>query len=574
MKTVVRSSAVASSLFFFFCVCVAVLPSQTALPTKSLSIFKNGSCMIMKQGTLPLTNNQVRLPVPSAITSTYWLSTPGERLIKSISYKTENIKSPQPVSDMMELLELNIGKNISFELMKYGGVKKFEDESAAEKTIASTTTVSGKLLGVNKNMNSFSIADKGVKRYFSIDDVSPSNLGIEDAVDIRMEDSSARFAIITPVRPMNEMTLQEISLQGGMQWIPSYYMKLGDSKEAHLEMKALVENFSNEAIVNADAEVVVGVPQLYFSTVLDPTLSADFTRHFISTAGKATLLDNRNATQLLGNNGGPFNSNTSSSFTMRGVRGETSRSQWGVVSEDRVKKENEREDDDNNNEEKIDYAADAEQSKDIFVYKLGNISVEKESKTSFPIFSTGIEYKDIHECNIPDFSNVSRNNTVNTREESFDVFHSVELYNNTGYPLTTAGIVVTDEKNRFLAQDLLKYIPKGGKGVVHLAKALNVGLRCSEEEVQRTENVKRIAKVNYHKVRVKGTVKLQNFDEKEITVKVKKSLEGKIVVSGNGTAKKISENFDVNPQSELSWDITLTPGETKEFSYEYETLFH
>ncbi|MBL7974029.1 MAG: DUF4139 domain-containing protein [Candidatus Kapabacteria bacterium] len=529
------------TMFVFVCatvLCSMIGIAQTPLPTKQVSIFKNGSCMFTKEGTLPLKDNVLRLPVPNAISSTYWLNTPGEKLIKSVAYKTEMIKVKRDVTRLEELLELNIGKTITFETQRVEQQQTYIQHS-------------GKLLGVNRQLNTFKIADKTGTHYFSTSVLQNNvlNFSIDDAVDTRMTDSSARYAIITPVKSLSEMTIQEISLQNGVQWIPSYSLKLTGSKEARLEMKALVENFSQEDITNADADVIVGVPQLYFSKLTDPATSPSFTQ---VTAPQVTNAYDNNRVQAM--------SNTASAMSVRGGRESSSSYRTDASSAAPPSYD-------------ISYEADAEQSNDIFVYKLGNISVDKYSKVSFPVFATTVEYKDIHECDIPDFTNFEYTRNVSGTEGNYDVFHSIELRNTTNYPLTTAGVIVTDDKNRFLAQDMLKYIPKNGKGNIRLSKAINITLKCSEEELQRTENVKRIAKVNYNKVRVKGTISVENFNEGEVTIKVKKNVNGVIVVSNNGKVRKRSESFTTNPQSEVTWEVSLKSGEKQEIPYEYESLF-
>ena len=121
-------------IFVFICatvLCSMIGLAQTSLPTKQVSIFKNGSCMFTKEGTLPLKDNVLRLPVPNAISSTYWLNTPGEKLIKSVAYKTEMIKVKRDVTRLEELLELNIGKTITFETQRVEQQQTYIQHSGA-----------------------------------------------------------------------------------------------------------------------------------------------------------------------------------------------------------------------------------------------------------------------------------------------------------------------------------------------------------------------------------------------------------------------------------------------------------
>lgn len=515
--------------------------TQTILPIKSVSIFKNGTCLFTKEGTVQLKDGVVRLPIPNAINSTYWLNTPNEKLIKSISFKTENQKVQRDVASIAELLEANIGKRINFEIVRYSATSTAQMSGATSVALPQ----SGTLLGVNKSTGMFRISDKTGTHYFAITELQSGNFSIEDAKDTRSVDSSMRYAVITPTKQLSEMTLQEISMQSGIQWIPSYSIRLQSGKEARIEMKALIENFSKEQITNADAELIVGVPQLASGQSLDPT-----TTQYYTNFGFAT---NPNyASQML--------SNFSSNYASRNA----------VAKEKQINIEGQ---DNQPFDNSFFYSADAEQSNGIYIYKIGAISIDTSSKASFPVFASSIEYKDIHECEIPDITNYEVNRTIDTREDMFDVFHSIELRNTTTNPLTTAGVIVTDEKGRFLAQDKLKYIPKGGRGIIRLQKAINISLKCSEEELQRTDNAKRISKLNYGKVRIKGTITIENFEDKDITLTVKKNMNGTVVVQGSGKVRKRNERVGINPQTELSYEVEIRKGAKEELSYEYETYF-
>lgn len=540
MKTSLRQ-IFRNLLFPLLLFCVFLLRiqlwAQEVLPTKSVTIFKNGSCMIVKESTLKLQNDTLRLPVPNAINSTYWLNTPKEQRIKSVVFQTETLKTKQEVSTMSQLLKLNIGKNISF--------VKLQNEKTPNGMVQQIpVTISGKMLGYNIPMDMLKIESKEGVRFLKVNDIS--DLSIENGIDSQPTDSLVRYAMISPVQSLSEMTVQELSLQSGMQWIPSYYLRLTGDNKANLQMKALIENFSNEDITKADAEVVIGVPQLYFSKVLDPAISANWTQIGETgiSHGVSSQAISRSAGVLSGGSG----------ISIRGGRAENTQT---LIDGQYI----------------YDIGADAEESKDNFIYKLGTISLKKQSKAFFPIFATEVEYKDIHECDIPDKVNFENTRYVDGKEESYDVFHSIEIKNSTSYPFTTGGIMVTDEKNRFLAQDQLKFTAKGNKGLIHLAKAVNISLKNSEEELARTESVKKIGKVVYNKARIRGSISIENFTDKEVTIKVKKHLNGAVVANGSGKVKKEAQNYSINPQSEITWEISIPPGEKKETVYEYESLF-
>ncbi|MBL7998376.1 MAG: hypothetical protein JNL32_07040, partial [Candidatus Kapabacteria bacterium] len=494
------------------------LCAQTPLTIKSVNIFKNGTCLFTKEGTVSVKNGAVRLPVPPAINSTYWLATPNEKLIKSVVYGYDTLKVQRAVTDINELLQLNIGKRISFEVSRNYG------------SGLTTRTFSGTLLGAQPTTGLFKMRDETGIHYMPIASLKEGNFSIENAVDMQSSDSISRYAVITPVRQLSEMTIQETSMQSNVQWIPSYFIRLGKSNSARIEMKALIENFSDENIRNADAEIIVGVPQLAAGMNPDPATTLAYTTQ---NSGFALTPS------------GYLRSNFGASYgnTIGGSR----------TTDTQVRMDG----NDNNTYNTEMYDADGEQSNGIYVYKLGAVSVEKMTKASYPVFASSVEYRDLHECEIPDATNFSATRIADGREGIYDVYRSIELKNITAYPLTTAGVMVTDENGRFIAQETLKYIPKNGKGLIRLQKAINVSLKCSEEEVQRTENVKRIGKVNFSKVRIRGTIVIENFDNKDVAITVKKNATGIVVQTGGGKANRRSAAGGMNPNSVITYDVNI-----------------
>ena len=61
----------------------------------------------------------------------------------------------------------------------------------------------------------------------------------------------------------------------------------------------------------------------------------------------------------------------------------------------------------NHIEQYYDYSTAGEKTNDLYMYKVGNVSLPKQSKTSFQIFSAKIPYEDVYEVSLGDIGNYS-----------------------------------------------------------------------------------------------------------------------------------------------------------------------
>jgi hypothetical protein len=221
-----------------------------------------------------------------------------------------------------------------------------------------------------------------------------------------------------------------------------------------------------------------------------------------------------------------------------------------------------------------DFNTAGEKSDDIYIYKLGKISLPYMAKGNFPIFAGNVEYKHKYEGTIGDITNYYATRYVQQEERNFDVFHSVELKNAGSVPLTTASVMVMNEKDQFVAQDEIKYTPAGATVCVRLSKALDVIMKNSEEEKSREDNAKKIGKTIYSKVVLKGTINVDNYQDKEVTITITKNVSGTVSDAKDGS-KVVRKNpyVSINPYSEIKWEVKLSPNEKKTLTYEYEVLF-
>lgn len=521
---------------FFSATLIAALNTaiaQSTLIPSQVNVFKNGTYFIVKDGVVYPKNNMVSLEVPNQpLLGTYWINTTKDIKISKVTYETDTIKKMMVARDIPEVVFANKGKKI-----KVG--YKTDEKTYRE--------ISGILHDYFKNSGMLKIRTTDAKTIYILI-TTVSDITVEEIPADKMEtDSIIRLAKIEFSKIVENTNLKLVYMQTGIQWVPSYNVKLLSDKELQLEMKALVEN-SVENIENADVTLTVGNPQFFYGYTIDPI--AKFALTNIS-----TLYPGKNSPKsILGlaqTNAYQVQSYSAADYSITDNINESSYNDYNDYST---------------------YSTEGEKTNDLYMYKLGKVSIPKNAKTSFQIFSYNLPYKDVYEVDIYDVVNYSYNSYVgNDPEQKFDVFHSIKLTNTSENPFTTAPVFVMDENIQPLAQDQLKYTPVSSTVSIQLSRASDVLVKNSEEEVNKTEITKKYGREAYLKVILKGTIIVENLQDKKITLSVNKNLTADVKdVSDSGTLKKTGKYYGLNPCSEINWEIPLSSKEKKTITYNYE----
>ncbi|MFH0895812.1 MAG: hypothetical protein V2A54_15360 [Bacteroidota bacterium] len=519
-------------LLTFTLLAAIAMQAQQLKPTQ-INVFKNGTYFIAKEGNVNCTNGKAVITVPAApLLGTYWLNTMKDAKIQQVTVKPDTLKTKRRARSINDILQANTGKKVKITYVQ-------SDKSMKE--------FSGKLLDYYRETGVVKVQNNDGKIIFlnnsTIAEVMIDDNSVGEFIE---KDSLATLATIQFAKNADNIPLRVMYMHGGIQWVPSYNIKVINDKELQLEMKALVENYS-ESVEDADLTLTMGNPQFFYGMQLDPIATNYLSS--ISSLYTATAPGGRN-TNLMTN-----------SYAAQSYSGAVD---FGAVaSEDRsiVNFEN--------------YTTEGEKSNDLYMYKIGKVTLFKNSKTWFQVFAANIPYKDVYEVNVFDVVNYCTNRYIgNDPEQRFDVYHSYKITNTTTTPLTTGPIFVLNENLQPLAQDRLKYTPVQAEAMVQLSKAGDVYVRNTEEEISKIDAYKRVGKRVYNKATIKGTIQIENMQDKKINLNVTKNLNA-LVLDANegGKFKKSGKYYNQNPYSEIKWEIPLNGGEKKTITYTYDVLY-
>jgi len=491
--------------------------AQSPLTVKKVTVFKNATALVVKEGNAPLKNGAATLPIPEqALYGAYFIGSGKDNAVKNIVFKNDTVKTKTDSRTVAEYVAGNLNKQVTINYTPTQSIDK---------------AVSGKAVAYDaqSGMVKF-VTDGGKTLVMDVSNIYEADFK-DDPANTYMADSIMRMLVLKPEKDAANINLQEVYMTGGINWIPSYYLRLKDDRTARIEMKALVENFADD-FKDADMELVVGAPQMKYSGTPDP-MTYDYLTVSNQPYPKAEA---RNYMQ----------SNAMVTFAAADGNGYFEGS----------------------------FNTDGEKAGDIYIYKIGKVTLPNKSKGSYPIFAGNVEYKDKYEGTIEDITNFFTMRYVPQEDKDFDVFHSLELKNSSTVPFTTASVMVVNEKDQFVAQDELKYTPVGASSTVRLSKAVDIVMKNNEEEKNREDNAKKIGKTVYSKVTLKGTVNIDNYQDKEVTVTITKTVNGTITVSKDGAkVTKMNPYRAVNPSSEIKWEVKLGANDKKVLEYEYEVFF-
>lgn len=506
------------------------------IATQSISIFKNGQAFYLKNGVLKPNNGKYLLPdpAPQALYGTLWFNAPDGSLSRVASYPDTLLEQKTEAAvAVWDLLRSNIGKTAT----------GFVDDK---------NTVTGKVVSVSPSFKN----DKGELFYSAASLVTlQTQLGNwttipagqiryvnfleKPSLDVSMPKMTPRHLIeLTFNNKKAEQPFDMMYLANGLNWAPEYLLELTGDNAGSLTLQGEVAN-DLEDISNTTVNLVVGVPNFAYAT--RPSLLVDFLQRVF-----AAQLNER------------YNANVFSNSLM---------AQQVAYSSDEASFSAEE--------------PEGSRNEDLFFYTLKNFSLPKGGRSMQPIFTEKVEVAHIYECQLP-----GNNDGERFYEQEFlfapqinKVFHTLRLENKTKQPWTTAPLLVlnangTPGERRPISQDLLTYTPVGGKTYVKMTEALEVKVEQAERETKRESAAwtdKRHGIV-FDLVTVEGKVKVKNFKDKQLDLRIQRTIVGNLLKTSVNWQKEevINPNNPRNRNTNVCWETPIKADSELEITYTYE----
>ena len=340
----------------------------------------------------------------------------------------------------------------------------------------------------------------------------------------------------------------------GIRWIPTYRIVLDKPGDAALAMQAEILN-EVEDLTDVRASLVVGVPNFRFKDVISPMSLEANLRDALKQA--APQLMSQSMSNML------F---TQRSGEIRGRTGERARAVESKVPT-------------------LPTELAGEEAQDLFIYHVPQLSLRAGDRAIFPLISAEIPFRHFYTWDVrlsrsgTEALSGSAGHTSPVKLLTNEIWHQIELNNNTNTPWTTGAAMVMDGYLP-IAQELLTYTPIGGKCQLPLTVAMDVRGTYEEEEIERKLKAIHFDGYDYVRISKKGTLRVTNYKKESIELIIacsfggngtKASDEGKIMVTDfeGSDWRNFRGNTALTGHSTIRWDLKLKSGETKEVTCEY-----
>jgi hypothetical protein len=340
----------------------------------------------------------------------------------------------------------------------------------------------------------------------------------------------------------------------GIRWIPAYRISLGDNGKADLVMQAEILNEA-EDLAGVVTDLVVGVPNFRFKNVVSPmSLEATLRNTLQQTAPQLMTQSMSNVlmSQRLGD--------------AREFAGEPPMPPSAGVPA-------------------LPSELAGSESQDLFFYHIPRLTLLAGERAAIPLTRSEIPFKHIYTWDVA----FSRSGTEAVPSEGLrlspvkllknDVWHQIELSNETKVPWTTGAALVM-EGYRPIAQELLTYTSVGATCKLPLTVAVDIHGAYSEEETNRELKAVHFDGNDYVRISKKGTLTVTNHKKESIPLNITCGLGGNATKASDGGEISLGDfsaedwrdfrgSPALNGHSTIKWDVTLKPGETKEVTCEY-----
>ncbi len=192
---------------------------------------------------------------------------------------------------------------------------------------------------------------------------------------------------------------------------------------------------------------------------------------------------------------------------------------------------------------------------DFTIYTRKDLTLRRGEKAIVTLFVKRIKYGHIYRWAPPN-----------------EIEHFLVLHNGTDTPWTTGPCIAISDGNP-LSEDLLKYVPKGGKGEVPVTTAINIAHDQKETEVDRKLKAHQPAHNFFvDLVTLDGQLNLHNYGKTHAELVVELRLPGK-PLSASDDGKIVLDTKQLKlleRKGTITWTFSVKPGESKALSYGYE----
>lgn len=560
--------------------------ARLALATERVVVFKDGYALFVKAGTATAdARGQVFTEeVPAgAVLGCFW-ATAGERRVLALHagwVETQvDRERKESCLSVLDLLRANVGREVTLGSTREGdpgvsgrlvglleapAVEAPRQPGAPSPFPAGTTVRPAAPLVGGTHLVIDTMGRRVVMPVADVRTVSGAELVTETVRKERVVTRTKRLTVdLGPTAAGQAVTVRLLYFTDGVRWIPTYRVEGTLEQEAELSLTGEVINDA-EDVTDAAIDLVVGVPSFRFKDTVSPlSLEAAIAG---AAAAMVRTFGSRRGDALRGQM-------ASNSF-----RNEADDAPAGAT--------------DGAMSAAPELRTDALQ--DLFLYSLPKVTLRKGDRAALSLWQSTVPVAHVFTADVEVVRHPREGQPTTRSRREHDlgadvtpasvglsgrtsVWHELELSNTSKVPWTTGAALVTRGPVP-VSQNLLGHTSPGVTTRLPLTVAVDVASRWEERETGREPRAYEVYGNTLTKILKAGTLTVTNRRREPAAMRLSLSMGGRVETASDGGKVVLNEGRrddwqewpwwwwgTVANHSDVTWSLTLAPGETKTLS--------
>ena len=532
---------------------VAVLPltasaEEKSVPSRitSVGLFKNGLAVVKRTVTIPQPGTYRIDDVPEPVHGTFWVQSDAKVTTRLTRRMIEVPARPLAKTDFQEDLA---GCEVVIHFMDSGippaggkvvAVEPPEGADAWDRTYQQPRYPYYGSRNRPPARSSLLILETGTGRSF----VDTGMIAYLQAKGAAGTVKRRRPVLLFSVGAMKEKpaTIEVSYLAKGMAWAPSYRVDISDPETLVLQQKAVIKN-ELESLENAEVRLISGFPSVQFAHVTSPLSLRTTWANFFTQLNQRHQPGHASISNVVSQQAVSFNAPAPSSS---GLDLSAIPTGEGV---------------------------------DLHYQEIGKLTLGEGDSLALDVASAEAPYETIVEWVVPDtrtamgryISDHERN--TNPQKYQDTAWDAVRFRNPLSMPMTTGPAMIVSN-GRFNGQRMSYWVNPGEETTLHITKALSIRTRSIEQEEPAKREEVYLGGERYYKTTVRGELRANNHRKESIALVIRRRFSGDLLEADKSPKQTLLEEgvYCVNKRNQLTWSLTLKPGEEVKLEYRYAVL--
>jgi len=544
------------------------------MPVKEVTVFKDGHAFVRHEGSVA-TNEQgdvVLDYLPRPVVGTFWAySAEAGTTLKSVTAAKKPVSIDRTALSVPELIEANVGKKVRIKEKDDDGFydatilriptrssEEIERTSAADTTGALPKRGDVVMLRIAEGTRVVGISQIEKITFLDTPEEKVAHFEYRNVMTLKLDHRGRHKT--------KDANIGMFYLQRGVRWIPNYKIDIDGQGNARVKLQATLINELTD-LNDVTAHLVIGVPSFAFKDTVDP----------ISLQQTIAQLSNnfqRNARNAYAYYNAIMSQSAAYSVRARQTEAPGDALDLGPALKSGVKNE------------------------DLYVFTVEHLTLKKGQRMVMPVVEFELKYRDVYIVNLPFGAPPEAYRNFNNEQQARlaalmhgpKATHTIRLINDSRYPITTAPALIL-RNGRLIAQGMTKYTAVGARGDLDLTTAVDISVKKTDTETERTPNAVKWGGYFYTRCNLNGKITLTSHKDKPVDLEVRRFVLGNVdTASNDGGIEHIGWHeggwlatgelpvwwnwyrwpywwHHFNPVGRIEWDITLQPGKTVQLEY-------